>query len=144
MKITICGSIVFSRQMGRIAEELKAKGHEVNLPFYATKILNGKISYEEFIKEKNEKGDGRFRELAEVDLIKRYFKLINETDVILVLNLDKKKVKNYVGGNTLIEMGFAYVLNRKIFLYNPIPDMEYTDEIKAMKPIILDSDLSKI
>jgi len=144
MKIVICGSIVFSRQMGKIAKKLESKEHQVDLPFYAIKILKGEVDHEEFIKEKDEKGDGKFRELAEEDLIKRYFKLINESDAVLVLNLDKNGIKNYIGGNTLIEMGFAYVLDKKIFLYNPIPNMGYTDEIKAMKPIILEEDLSKI
>lgn len=31
------------------------------------------------------------------------------SDAILVLNYDKKGIKNYIGGNTLMEMGFAHV-----------------------------------
>ena len=144
MKIAICGSIAFAPEMGEIAKELENKGHEVHLPFYAMKILKGEVSYEDFMKEKETSGDAKFREEAEVDLIKRYFNLINEDDAILVLNLDKKGVKNYIGGNTLIEMGFAYVLDKKIFLYNPIPEMSYTDEIKAMKPVVINGDLLKL
>lgn len=144
MKIAICGSIVFSREMGEIAKELEVKGYEVHLPFYAMKILKGEVSHEDFMTEKEKSGDAKFREEAGEDLIKRYFKLINESDAVLVLNLDKKGIKNYIGGNTLIEMGFAYVLDKKIFLYNPIPEMGYTDEIKAMKPAIINGDLSKI
>lgn len=41
-------------------------------------------------------------------------------------------------------MAFAHVLNKKVFLFNPIPQMNYSDEIEAMKPIIFNSDLSKI
>ncbi len=41
-------------------------------------------------------------------------------------------------------MGFAHVLDRKIFLLNDIPDISYTDEIRAMKPIILNGDISLI
>lgn len=144
MKIAICGSIAFSREMGEIAKELEPKGHEVHLPFYAMKILKGEVSHEDFMTEKEKSGDAKFREEAEVDLIKRYFELIKKSDAILVLNLDKKGIKNYIGGNTLIEMGFAYVLDKKIFFYNPIPEMSYTDEIKAMKPVILDSNLDEI
>jgi hypothetical protein len=144
MKIVICGSIAFSPQMGEIAKELESKGHEVHLPFYAMKILRGDVSHEEFMNEKEKSGDAKFRESADVDLIKRYFKLIGESDAVLVLNYDKNGVANYIGGNTLIEMGFAYVLNKQIFLYNPIPEIGYTDEIKAMKPIIISGDLSKL
>ena len=66
-------------------------------------------------------------------------------DAILVLNLDKKGIQNYIGGNTLMEIGFAHVLNQKIFLYNPIPNIDlYKTEIEAMKPIIINKDLNKI
>ncbi len=45
-------------------------------------------------------------------------------------------------------MGFAYGQGKKIYLYNPIPEksekMHYVDEIKEMKPIIINGDLSKI
>lgn len=144
MKIAICGSIVFSEQMGEIDQKLKELGHETCLPFYTSKMLKGEIDHEKSLREKEKSGDEKLREFLGEDLIKRYYKLIGESDAVLVLNLDKKGIKNYIGGNTLIEMGFAYVLDKKIFLYNPIPEMGYTDEIKAMKPIVIDGDLEKI
>ncbi len=61
-----------------------------------------------------------------------------------MINLTKKGIDNYIGGNTFLEMGFAYVLAKKIFLWQDIPEMIYTDEIKAMQPIILNGDLNKI
>ena len=65
---------------------------------------------------------------------------------ILVLNESKKGVDGYIGGNTLMEMGFAYGFGKKIFLFNPAPSrserMHYVDEIIDMKPIILNGDLS--
>jgi predicted RNA-binding protein with PUA domain len=66
------------------------------------------------------------------------------SDAILVLNFDKNGVKNYIGGNTLMEIGFAHVHDKKIFLLNPIPDMPYKDEIEATDPVVLSGDLSKI
>ena len=66
-------------------------------------------------------------------------------DTVLVLNIDKNGIENYVGGNTLMEIGFAHVLNQKIFMLNPIPQMPYCQtEIEAVKPIILNGDLAKI
>jgi predicted RNA-binding protein with PUA domain len=65
-------------------------------------------------------------------------------DAILILNLEKNGIKGYIGGNTFLEMGFAHVLNKKIFLLNPISEMGYEDEIVAMKPVILNGDLDKI
>jgi len=48
------------------------------------------------------------------------------------------------GSMTLLEMGFAHILNKKIFLLNDIPEMIYTDEIEAMQPIVLNGDLTKL
>lgn len=81
----------------------------------------------------------------EKDAIREFWKKIKESDAILVLNYDKRGIKNYVGGNTLMEIGFAHVLEKKIFLMNRIPDIEfYKSEIEAVRPVIINSDLSKI
>ncbi|PIS41507.1 MAG: hypothetical protein COT25_02780 [Candidatus Kerfeldbacteria bacterium CG08_land_8_20_14_0_20_42_7] len=61
-----------------------------------------------------------------------------------MLNYSKKGVNDYIGGNALMEMGFAYVNNKKIFLLNDIPGMQYTDEIRAMHPIVLHGDLANM
>lgn len=61
------------------------------------------------------------------------------------MNLDKHGVRNYIGGNTLMEIGFAHVLNQKIFLYNPIPEIPYyKSEIEAVRPIVINGDYSLI
>ncbi len=41
-------------------------------------------------------------------------------------------------------MAFAHVLGKKIFLLNSIPKMSYSDEIEAMKPIIINNNLEII
>jgi hypothetical protein len=42
-------------------------------------------------------------------------------------------------------MGFAHVLDQKIYLLNPIPDMPYyRTEIEAMKPIVINGNFSLI
>lgn len=77
--------------------------------------------------------------------IKWYHDCIKNSDAILVLNYDKNGVKNYIGGNTLMEMGFAHVNDKKIFLLNAVPeDVSYKDEIRAMTDVVLDGDLNKI
>ena len=79
------------------------------------------------------------------DAIREFWRLMQGADAVLVLNLDKHGVKNYIGGNTLMEIGFAHVLNQKIFLYNPIPDIQYyKSEIEAVEPLIINGDLSRI
>lgn len=144
MKIVICASIDLTPKIQEIKNELERKGHTTEIPLMTKKILAGEVSLEEFLAVKSANGDGIFRERAGEDLIKRYYNLIKVADAILVVNGDKKGIKNYIGGNTFLEMGFAYTMDKKIFLLNPIPDMAYRDELEAMKPIILDNDLSKI
>lgn len=80
-----------------------------------------------------------------MNAIREFWNIMQDGDAVLVLNFDKNGVKNYIGGNTLMEIGFAHVLNQKIFLWNPIPDMPYCrTEIEAVKPVIINGDLSKI
>ena len=79
------------------------------------------------------------------DYIRQHYKHILESDAVLIVNMEKKGVKNYIGGNCLMEMGQAYINNKKIFLLNDIPtEVPFLDEIKAMDPICLHGDLSKI
>ena len=143
MIITICGSIDFTYEIKKIADELAAAGHKVNIPFTSQKILNGQLSLADFQKEKEKNRDGAFRKIKE-DVIKRYYKIINESDAILVVNITKREIKNYIGGNVLLEMGFAHVLDKKIYLLNDVPELAYTDEISAMKPVVISGDLSSI
>jgi len=142
MKIVICASISFTDKIKEVADQLSAKGHVVEIPFGAQRIINGELTLEQFLSEKQENGDSALK--IQNNLIKRYYEIIKNADAILIINIDKKGIKNYIGGNTLIEMAFAHVLDKKIFLLNPIPEISYKDEIMAMQPIILDGDLAKI
>lgn len=144
MKIVICASVDVTPQIQAARMALEKSGHSVEIPRYSQKILAGEISLEDFLARKEEEGDAAFRAAAGEDLIKRYYNLIKAADAILVLNADKKGIKNYIGGNTFLEIGFAYILEKKIYLLNPIPEVSYRDEIVAMKPVVLNGDLSKI
>lgn len=76
--------------------------------------------------------------------IKEHFQKIKKCDAILVLNYSKKNKKNYIGGNSFLEMGFAHVLGKKIYLLNPIPRCAYEVEIRSMQPTVLNDNLSGI
>lgn len=79
------------------------------------------------------------------DAIREHWQIIQNSDAVLVLNYDKHGILGYIGGNSFLEMGFAYVLKKPIFLLNPIPDMpHYKTEIIAMKPTVLYGDLNKL
>lgn len=123
--------------------------HQVNIPYFTQKIMNGEMSYEEYMEtKKKDGGDILLREAQPMDMIKRYWNLIKHSDAILVLNLHKKGIDNYIGGSTLMEMGFAYGHDKQIFLFNSMPPrgdrMHYVDEIMDMQPTIIHGNLSMI
>lgn len=136
MKIAICASMVFTEKMLEIKSELEKIGHECFVSGFAQDYV-GKVETEiEKLKlfHKNAK-----------DAIREFWEKIKKSDAILVLNYDRKGIKNYIGGNTLMEIGFAHVLDKKIFLLNPVPEIDYyKSEIEAVKPVVIMGDLSKI
>ena len=142
MKISICASIQFTPQIKEISEQLESNGHEVVIPDGAERILRGELTLEEFIYKSNQ-GEGSEAKIKH-DVIRGYFHKIEQCDAILVLNFAKKDIENYIGGNTFLEMGFAHVLNKKIFVYNPLPDMHYKDELLTFQPIVIDGNLSNL
>ncbi len=142
MKISICASIQFTPEIKEISETLRARGHEVIIPDGAERIISGETTMEQYL-DKVSKGEGHEAKIKN-DVIRKYFKKIQDSDAILVLNYEKKGIPNYIGGNTFLEVAFAYVLEKKVFLLNPIPDMHYKDELIAMQPVIINGDLDKI
>ena len=132
MRITICGSMDFSKEMLDLEARITKLGHEVVVPKGAEMHASGKISRED-----------KWTKI-EFDVFKAYFNEIKNSDAILVLNYSKKGIENYIGANSLIEMAFAHVLGKKIYLINPVPEMDYADEIVALKPIVIYGDISKI
>ncbi len=135
MKIVICGSMTFSKEMVKTKEELKKLGHVGIL----TEMMNAYL-----LDDPKEIERVTIKYKTEKNAIIEYWDFIKNSDAILVVNYDRKGIKNYIGGNAFLEMGFAYGFGKKIFLINSIPDMIYTDELKAMRPIIINRNLKKI
>ena len=132
----------FAKEIGKAAEKLRELGHEVFVPSTAEQILSGQIDVFDIEKEK-ESGSSADRVIKNNAII-RHYKKIERSEAILVLNYEKKGIKNYIGGNVFLEIGFAFILNKKIFLLNPIPELNYSDEIIAMQPVVLNGDLNNI
>lgn len=142
MKIAICSSLDFIDEIKNIANKLVSFGHEVTLPQTAEMIYKGEVSYEQVMKEK-ENGEFANRGIKQ-DSLNYYFSKIKEADAILVLNFTKKNIEGYIGGAVFLEMGFAHILGKKIFLFHNVPKMSYSNEIGMMQPTIINEDLSKI
>lgn len=88
--------------------------------------------------------DDKISAKIEYDFIREHFKKVEAADAILILNYDKKGIKGYIGGNTFLEMGYAFGLGKKVYLLYPIPQMDYYTEMAAIQPIILGGDLKML
>lgn len=136
MKIGIIGSMQYTEKMIEIRNDLIKIGHDA----FVTKLHEALVG-----KNNEEKEIIKIHQKNNMDAIREFWKAMQGANAVLVLNYDKNGIKNYIGGNTLMEIGFAHVLNQKIFLLNPIPEIPYyKSEIEAVKPVIINGDLTKI
>lgn len=136
MIITICGSMQFYHQMAKAQKELEVRGLRVLVP---TELGNEKTN-ESFMN----KDEDKILTKIEYDFIREHFRKIEKSDAILILNYEKKGMAGYIGGNTFLEMGFAFGLGKKIYLLYPVPKMDYSVEMHAMKPVVLHGDLTTL
>lgn len=146
MKVTICGSIAFFDEMRESESALLRLGHEVRMPPLEIADENGEmISVKEYYtRRKAETDDTSWIWDAKEKAIRAHFQKVEWSDAVLILNYDKNDIRNYIGANTLLEMGLALHLNKKIFLLNDIPEISYKEEVLGMKPIVINQDLAKI
>jgi hypothetical protein len=134
MKIGIIGSMHHTEKMIAARDELNKLGHEAFVTTLAEPFIGKSDEEKEKIKIDHKNNH---------DAIREFWRMMQGADAVLVMNIDRHGIKNYIGGNTLMEMGFAHVLNQKIFLYNPIPEIKYyQSEIIAMKPEIIYGDFN--
>lgn len=147
MKLTLCGSIAFIREMDALRQQLEALGHEVKMPPLTREDHTGAtVSSLDYYATKK---------LALVNpthgfwtthdrAIRAHFQKVEWADAVVIANYDKNGIAGYVGPNTLMEIGLAFHFNKKIFLLNPIPEISYKEELLGMKPIMLNGALEKI
>ena len=139
MKILIVCSKMFYPRIDEIKNELENRDIEILLPnTYDNPSLEqemwnqGKEAHHEF--------KARMFRMSE--------EKISNVDAILVLNFDKEKngevYKNYIGGATFLEMYDAFRLNKKIYMYNDIPEGMLYDEIEGFNPTVINGDLNLI
>ena len=134
MVITVCGSMEFADKMISIGSILEGRGHRVLYPKYTIHFARHQSVKEEKARLRNTE-----------DFVRAHYENIEKSDAILVLNYDKGERKRWIGANSFLEMGFAHVLKKKIYLLNPIPCFSFfQEEIRAMRITVLNGDLSRI
>ncbi len=135
MKIFIACSKHFYDKIPEIKSILEAQGHIITLP----------NSFEEpFAEERMKTISNEEHSMWKDNMMKRHEKSISLNEGLLVFNLEKKGLQNYIGGATFMEIVKAWELGKKIFIYNPLPTCIFTDELIGINPIIINKDLSLI
>ena len=135
MKILIICSKAFYGEIKPIKDKLEKTGHIIELP----------NSYD------NPQAENNAWQLGEEEhskFKKRMFKMsrerIKNVDAVLTLNFEKNGKQNYIGGATFIELYEAFMEEKKIFLYNEIPEGMLYDEISGFSPVILNGNLDLV
>ena len=141
MKIYVLGSTSFMKEMVDATKELCVLGHDGWIHPH----------YEAFVRGEKPEHVARWQNgeraalKRENNYFREHYKNILESEAVLIVNLEKRGIENYIGGNVLMEMGQAYVNDKKIFFLNGMPlGLSYMDEIEAMDPICLQGDLRNI
>lgn len=141
MKIYVLGSTSFVLQMLAARDRLRELGYDGWIHPDYEKIARGEKTNITHLETSSERATHK----KENNYLKVHYQHILQSDAVLIVNGEKNGIKNYIGGNVLIEMGQAYVNDKIIFLLHDIPAaIPYVDEIEAMDPICLHGDVDNI
>ena len=102
MKIGVAGSMQHTEKLVEIVKQLEAMGHEAFTSKFADKYLG---------KTDDEKEELKLDHKYNYDAIREFWKPMQDADALVVANYDKNGIKNYIGGNAFLEMGFAYAVS---------------------------------
>lgn len=131
--------MAFSKEMMDAKKTLESMGHTVFVPHDIEDHLEKPDLVDDL--------SGNMQHVIETDVMRKCFDLVAQSDAVLVLNLHRKGINGYIGTSTLMEIGLAYYLGKKLFLYNDIPhwdEVRWAHEINIMQPTIVHGDLSKV
>ena len=135
----ICGSMAFVHDMVTTKKQLDALGHQAFIPYGSEPHLTDGGFVENL--------DDNLAFCIKNNVMKTNFDLLASCDAILVLNKKRNNIDGYIGISALMEMGVAHHLNKKIFLFQDIPDHHkhrWAQEVRMMQPTVIRRDLKKV
>lgn len=142
MIITLCASASHYREVMDVKVELERLGHTVLVPITAERMQeSGNFdveSYKTWFNDPNDYGKKQ-------ELMRHHFEKVVRGDAILVVNMEKRGLQGYIGGNVLMEMAIAFQFKKPIYLLNDIDEaLPVKEEVLGLMPIVLKGDLGKI
>ena len=135
MKIFIVCSKYIYEKIPPIKESLEKSGHIVTTP---------NSFHDPFKEEEMKKVGAEEHKEWKSGMLRLQKQKVLDNDAVLVLNMEKNGMPNYIGGATFIEIYQAFDSGKKIFFYNPLPENFLTDELLAMDPVVINCDLDLI
>ena len=135
LKILIICSKAFYDRIPDIKNRLEANNHIIYLP-----NCYDNPGMEAEMRNLGKDEHSKFK----AEMFKQSEELINQMDAVLVLNFNKNGIENYIGGATFLEMYDAFRMNKKIFLYNFIPEGMLKDEVIGFNPILINGDIEQL
>lgn len=142
MTITICSSAAFYKDLFPIMEELEKRGYTVFIPSTAYRMKESGNYDDLHYKTWYDNPDDFSRKTF---LMQEHLGCIDKSDAILVVNHEKKGVPGYIGGNVLLEMFYAWIHKKPIYVLNRVgKELPLYEEVLGMTPVFLGGDLSKL
>lgn len=135
----VIGSMTFAKEMLQAEEELNKLGWEAVAPFDAKEHAQDNALIDDFARN--------LEYCIKDNVIRKGFWQVADSDAVLVLNYPKNGIEGYIGTSSLMELGIAHWLGKKIFLLYDIPTPEqcrWAHEVQIMQPSILSGNLAKI
>lgn len=136
--IFLCASMNFYENLVAVEKELVEAGYNVEIPVSAKTMKENNDFIVSHFK-------GVFSSAQKGKFIQENFRNIAKSDAILVINNEKNGIRGYIGTNVLMEIGLAFYLNKKIYLWNQFSEeAPYKEELLAFGVSVINQDISKI
>ena len=135
--ISICGNMAFFGNMQNLKKQLEEIGFKIYIPDPSEQDLPKLETNSKALTKSQKKSY----------FIKRHLEKIKNSSSILVANYKKHGIPGYIGGNTLMEIAYAFAENKDIFILNKLPpkgQLTYLDEITGTMPVVLNQDQYKV
>lgn len=130
-RIVLCGSMTFFADMVRIQEHFDRLRIPTSLPDVEDERVVA-MSADEY---------ERFKRRVSLAHLRRVRRRL--TIGILVLNLDKRGVPDYIGPSTFAEIAMATAFSKRVYLLGRYPEL-YADELAAWGVVALDGRLDRL
>lgn len=122
--VTVCGSMTHKNEWLQVVDRLRAEGLIVATPDLSESTDWSSLADTQIIERKGW-------------LVRRHLANIAASRAVLICNYEKNGIANYIGSNSFLEMGAAFVYNKPLYVLNGIPNHNNREEILALDPIVL-------